>query len=101
MAGVNFINVKEFAKTATRVIIEIETSGKSMAITKYGKPILILSRATGKERGQSQTVSILKNKASHVISEVAETGKRLIITRDEKPVAILSKVTNNAFRTGE
>lgn len=95
MIATDFINVREFSKTATAVVTDIETSGKPgkvVVITRFGQPILMLLKADGKERGKQETVSNLRNNATKVLAEAEKSGKRLIITRNKKPVAVLVSV---------
>jgi prevent-host-death family protein len=75
----------------------IEETGEAAIITRYGKPILMLLKASGRERGKKETVSNLRNNATKVLAEAEKSGKRLIITRDGVPVAVLSRVTDDAF----
>jgi antitoxin (DNA-binding transcriptional repressor) of toxin-antitoxin stability system len=95
-----FINVKNFSKTGTKIVMDIEKSGEAAVITRRGRPVFLLSKATGKERGKRETVSNLRNHATKVFAELEGSGKRatLIITRDGTPVAVLSRVTDDAFR---
>jgi PHD/YefM family antitoxin component YafN of YafNO toxin-antitoxin module len=98
MVGVMFVSVTDFSRTGTRVIMDMEKTGHKVAITKRGKPVALLQKATGTEKGgKRETVSNLRNNAIVVIAELEKTGKQLIITRDREPVAVLSRVTDNAF----
>jgi PHD/YefM family antitoxin component YafN of YafNO toxin-antitoxin module len=101
MAGVKFVTITDFARTGSSIIMDMEAKGHEVAITKKGQPVVVLKKATGKERGEKETVSHLRNNALVVIRKVENTGKRLIITRDKKSVAVLSKITINAFRAGK
>ena len=101
MTGVVFVSVSDFSRTGTKVIMDMEKAGHKVAITKLGKPVALLQKATGTERGKRETVSNLRNNAVKTIAELEKTGKRLVITRDDELVAVLSKITANAFRTGE
>ncbi len=95
--NVEFKTVTEFRKIATKIVKEIEKTGKQVVITKNGKPVAFLQRVTGKERGQEETVSNLKLNALVVIAEIEMTGKPLVITRDGKPVVTLKKAVEKAF----
>ncbi len=98
MAGVKFVTVSDFSRTGTSVVMDMEAGGHEVAITKKGVPVVVLKKATGRERGETETVSNLRNHAIVVIRQVEKTGKKLVITRDGKPVAVLSKVSINAFK---
>ncbi len=101
MVGVKFVTISDFTRTGTKIITDMESGGYEVAITKKGKPVVFLKKATGRERGEQETVSNLRNHALVVIRKVEKTGKRLIITRDAEPVAVLSKATDTTFRTGK
>jgi antitoxin (DNA-binding transcriptional repressor) of toxin-antitoxin stability system len=98
MVNVVFVSVTDISRTGTRVIMDMEKTGHKVAITKLGKPVALLQKATGTEKGgKRETVSNLRNNALAVIAKIEKTGKRLIITRDGVPIALLTKVTDDAF----
>ncbi len=101
MAGVKFVNISDFTRTGTKIVTDMEEGGHEVAITRKGVPVVMIKKATGRERGEKETVSNLRNHALVVIRKVEKTGKKLIITRDNKIIAVLSKVADNAFQYGK
>jgi antitoxin (DNA-binding transcriptional repressor) of toxin-antitoxin stability system len=97
MTGVKFATVSNLDRKATAFVAEVEKGQIKIAITKNGRPVALLERASGTEAGRKETVSALKNEAARIISELVKTGKRVIITRDTEPVALLQKITDTVF----
>lgn len=92
---VEFKTVTALSRTATKIVKDIEKTGKRVVITKNGRPVAVLQRVTGKDRGRKETVSNLKNNALVIIAEIEKAGKPLIITRDGEPVAYLQRIKEN------
>lgn len=97
MTGVKFITVSDLDRKATSFVAEVEKSKIKIAVTKNGRPVAILQKASGTESGRKETVSTLKNEAARIISDIVKTGRRVIITRDTEPVALLQKIKDTIF----
>ncbi len=100
MTGVRFITVTELSAKATAMVSDAEKKGDQIVITKKGKPVALIKKAGRANKGESKTVTTLKNNVISII-ELVESGKSFIITRNDKPVAVLSRVTDSAFRIGK
>lgn len=97
MTGIKFVTVSDLDRKATSIVAEVESGKIKIAVTKNGRPVALLQKASGTETGQKETVSALKHEAARIISELAKTGKRIVITRDTEPVALLQKITDTVF----
>lgn len=97
MTGVKFVTVSDLDRKATAIVAEVEKGKIKIAVTKNGRPVALLQKATGTGTGRKETVSTLKNHAARIITELEKTGKRVIITRDTEPVAMIQKITDTVF----
>jgi prevent-host-death family protein len=97
MTGVKFITVSDLERKATSVVAEVEQGKIKIAVTRNGRPIALLQKASGKEAGRKETVSALKNETYRIIEELLKIGKKVIITRDDEPVAMIQKIKETVF----
>ena len=97
MTGVKFVTVSDLDRKATAIVSEVEKGNIKIAVTKNGRPVALLQKASGTETGRKETVSVLKHQAARIITELVESGKKIIVTRDAEPIAILQKITDTVF----
>jgi len=101
MAGVTFATISELDKQATGLVKVAEKPRSQLVITKRGKPVGLMRKVVGGERGRTETVSNMKNRANELLSSLERGGSQIIITRNGLPVVVLKKISNEAFSIKE
>jgi PHD/YefM family antitoxin component YafN of YafNO toxin-antitoxin module len=101
MSGVTFATISELDKQATALVKEAEKPKSQIVITKRGKPVGLLRKVTGRDRGRIETVSSIKNRANELLSSIEKGNGQIVITRNNQPVVVLKRIGPEAFSIKE
>jgi len=101
MARVIFATISELNKDASPLVKEAEKTNTQVVITKRGKPAGLLRKVMASDRGRTETVTNMINRANELLSSIEKGHGPVIITRNNLPIVVLKSISNKAFSIKE